>query len=171
VSVHQIELHTLTLTVQGIFHFFGDGQHLCISVEALVVPVAEVAKFSVRASFDCLIEMINGISCNLRFGMLALSESVRSLKGDTKRTIGFGVFSRVSFNSLLLHALAVRLIGWISKEAAGFERVRFPEAPRPAAGFVLDGRMSATCVDCCMCQNKNKRVLRGLASALDGSVS
>jgi len=76
VSAHQIELHT-ALTVQRIFHFLCDGQHLRISVEALVVPVARVSEFSIRASFNCLIEMINGIPCNLRFCTLALSDSVR----------------------------------------------------------------------------------------------
>jgi hypothetical protein len=76
VSAHQIELCP-TLTVQRIFRFLCDGQHLPISVEALVVPVARVSEFSVRASFNCLIEMIDGIPCNLRFGMLVLSESVR----------------------------------------------------------------------------------------------
>jgi hypothetical protein len=46
--------------------------------------------------------------------------------------------------------LSVRLIIWgSSKEAEGargfgFERVRFPEAPRPTVGIVLDGRISAT---------------------------
>jgi hypothetical protein len=138
VSAHQIKLHSI-LTVQRIFHFLRDGQHLPISVEALVVPVTRVSEFSVRASFDCLIEVIDGVPCNLRFGMLALSES----EGGLKRTIGFAIFSRVS---LLLHILSVRLMGWISpKDAAGFVRVRFPVDPRPTVGIVLDGRMSATC--------------------------
>jgi hypothetical protein len=65
VSTHRIELHVLTLTVQRIFHFLRDGQYLRISMEALVVPVTKVAEFSIHVSFDYLIEMINGIPCNL----------------------------------------------------------------------------------------------------------
>jgi hypothetical protein len=68
---------------------------------------------------------------------------VRLKDGEKKRTIGLDAISRVS---LLLPRLSVRLIGGIfSKDATGFERVRFPEAHRPIAGIVLDGRMSATC--------------------------
>lgn len=42
----------------------------------------------------------------------------------------------------------MRVMGGISSKdtvTAGFERVRFPEEPRPTAGIVLDGKMSATC--------------------------
>jgi hypothetical protein len=64
-SRHQIELRVLVLTVQRIFHFFGDGQYLRVSVEALVMPVADIARFTIRTLFDSLIEVINWISCTL----------------------------------------------------------------------------------------------------------
>jgi len=64
-------------------------------------------------------------------------------KGSSKQTIGFDTVSCVS---LLLHMLEVWLIGSISKDAAGFERICFPDAPHPTAGIILDGRMSATCM-------------------------
>jgi hypothetical protein len=64
-SRHQTELHVLALTVQRIFHFFGDGQYLRVSVEALVMPVANIARFAIRALSDCLVEVINGVSCTL----------------------------------------------------------------------------------------------------------
>lgn len=71
-SARQTELHVLTLTIQRIFHLLRDGQYLRISVEALVVPVAGVAEFSIQASFNLLIEVINRIPRNLRFDMLTL---------------------------------------------------------------------------------------------------
>ena len=74
-DAHQIASHhphVLSLTVQRIFHFLCDGQYFRISVEALVVPIASISEFSIRASFDCLIEVVNGVSCRLRFRMLDL---------------------------------------------------------------------------------------------------
>ncbi len=66
VSSDSIELYVLTLTVQGIFHFLCDCQYLCISMEALVVPITSVAGFSIRVSFNCFVEEIYRIFSNLQ---------------------------------------------------------------------------------------------------------
>jgi len=90
--------------------------------------------------------VIDRVSCTLRFGnqqssLLRLNDSEKRVQ----RTIGLDTLSCVSLLLLRLLRLSVRLMGWISsKDGTGFDRMRFPEAPRPTAGIVLDGKMSAT---------------------------
>jgi hypothetical protein len=62
---HQIELLVRVLTVQRIFHLFCDGQYLRISVEALVMPVPNIARSAIRALANRLVEIIYRISCTL----------------------------------------------------------------------------------------------------------